>query len=75
MLAYAHTVAAGLIKTGPCALFSVALAGADDAATCTVWDNTAGSGAEVVKLRAAAGVTVCWQPARAVAVGKGIYGD
>ena len=61
------------MKTGPCGLYAVALAGAGDAATCTIYDNTAGSGTVVVKLRAAAGVTVCWQPARPVAMARGIY--
>ena len=73
MLSVKHTTAAVLVKTGPCGLFSVALAGGADAATCTIYDNTAGSGTVVVKLRAGIGDTVCWQPARPVAINTGIY--
>lgn len=73
MLASKHTTAAVLVKTGPCGLFSVTLAGAGDAATCTIYDNTAGSGTVVVKLRALTGETVVWQPARPVSMSLGIY--
>ena len=72
MLTAAHVTAAGTVKTGGCALYAVTLAGAGDGATCTIYDNTAGSGTVVVKLRALAGETVCWQPARPVAINTGI---
>ena len=73
MLASKHTTAAVLVKTGPCGLYAVTLAGAGDAATCTIYDNTAGSGTVVVKLRAGIGTTVCWQPARPLSMSLGIY--
>jgi len=73
MLTAVHVTAAAAVKTGSTGLYAVTLAGAADAATCTIYDNTAGSGTVVVKLRAGIGVTVCWSPAKPVAMGKGIY--
>jgi hypothetical protein len=72
MLAFKHTTAAVLVATGPCSLYAVTLAGAADAATCTIYDNTAGNGTVAVKLRALTGETVCWQPSRPLSMNKGI---
>ena len=72
MLNFKHTTAAATVKSGPCLLYAVTLGGGADVATCTIYDNTAGSGTVAVKLRAPIGTSVCWQPAQPLAMSLGI---
>jgi hypothetical protein len=54
---YKNTTAAVLVKTGPGILNSVIITGGADAATCTIYDNTAGSGSIILKLGAGIGLS------------------
>lgn len=51
------TTAAATVRTGPGILHSVIITGGADAATCTIYDNTAGSGRVLLKLGAAIGLS------------------
>lgn len=65
--------ASGLVRTGPGRLAAVLLAGGSDAASATIYDNTAGSGTVLAVLKAAAGVTVSWAPPGGQAASLGLY--
>lgn len=65
--------AAANVLTGPGALVSVNLCGGADAATVTVYDNTAASGDVICKLGVAAGASDSFTPTAPLAVGKGIH--
>ena len=54
--------ASGLVRSGPGALLAVLLTAGVDAASVTLYDNTAGSGTKLAVLKAALGVTAAWTP-------------
>ncbi len=61
------------VKDKPGLLYAVVLTAGADAASVTVYNNTAGSGDKVCVLKAAAGTTASWCPALAIACGGGLY--
>lgn len=54
---YFNTAADGAVKSGPGGVHSATLAAGTDAATFTLYDNTAASGTVICKLSAAANTT------------------
>lgn len=68
-----NLTASGAVKTGPGALAGVLLAAGADAASVTVYDNTAGSGAKLAVVKAAAGASAGWTPGGLQACSKGLY--
>jgi hypothetical protein len=68
-----YGTAAATVRSGSGALCSVLLTGGADAATVTVYDNTAASGTVLCKLAAAAGVTAAFTPAQPLAASTGIH--
>jgi hypothetical protein len=69
-----NATAATTVKSGPGALCSVVLTSGADAASVTVYDNTAASGTILCKLAVAAGATTAvFAPAQPLAAGKGIH--
>ena len=73
MHASTTTAATATIRTGPGALLAVLLTGGSDAATVTLYDNTANSGAILAVLKAAAATTVAWTPPGGQAAALGIH--
>lgn len=67
------TASSAAIHSGPGRLIAALLTGGSDAATLTIYDNTAGSGVVLAKLAAAAGVSVQWTPPGGQATARGIY--
>ena len=65
--------ATGAVRSGPGALVAVNICGGADAATVTLYDNTAGSGTIVAKLGVGIGLSDSFCPSQPIAVGKGIY--
>jgi len=72
-LAYSNKTASGAVKSAPGIFCGAVLTGGSDAATLIVYDNTAGSGTVVLKLAAAAGVSVSIVLPEGVACNKGMY--
>lgn len=72
-LNYLNLVASGSVKASGGVLHTAILTGGSDAATLIVYDNTAGSGTIILKLAAAAGVTVVAPLNCGWAFGKGCY--
>ena len=72
---YASTTVAEstLIKTGATGLAAVIISAAADAATVTVYDNTAGSGTVLAVLKAAINTTVSFCPCGPLAAARGLY--
>lgn len=62
-----------LIKTGATGLAAVVITGGVDAASVTVYDNTAGSGTVLCKLAVADGMSVCFCPCGPLAAARGLY--
>ena len=67
------TTAAVTVRSGPGALVSVCICGGADAATVTVYDNTAASGTVICKLGVGAGLSETFTPAFPIAVSTGIH--
>lgn len=65
--------ASGGVKGSPGMVCAVVLTAGGDAASVTLYDNTAGSGAKLVVLKAGAGSSAVFCPAAPVAAGRGIY--
>ncbi len=68
-----HITASGLIHTGYGGVMAVILTGGSDAASVTLYDNTAASGTVIAVLKAGIDTTVVFTPAVALGVAKGIY--
>lgn len=62
-----------MVLSGPGSLCSVLLTAGSDAASLTIYNNTAGSGTVVAIVKAAAGASVQFTPAQPLAVGAGLY--
>lgn len=73
MHASTTTAESAAIKSGPGRLIAAGLTGGSDGATLIVYDNTAGSGTVLVKLAAAAGVSVQWTPPGGQVAARGLY--
>ncbi len=72
MNAWVRLASSGAVRSGPGALLSVLLTAGADAASVTIYDNTAGSGDVVAVLKAAAESTVPWL-AGSLVCSKGLY--
>lgn len=70
---YGSTTSSAAIKATPGAVVAVNICGGADAATVTVYDNTAGSGTILCKLGVAAGVSASFCPCVPIKAGVGIY--
>jgi hypothetical protein len=73
MHASTTTAASAAIRSGPGALVAVLLTAGSDAASATIYDNTAGSGTVLAVLQAAANSTVSWTPPGGQAAAHGLY--
>ena len=71
--AYSNKTSDAQVKTGPGQLVGVVLAAGSDAATCTLYDNTAGSGTVICKLAANTATSEAFTPCVPVSFGKGLY--
>lgn len=65
--------ASGAVKDRPGMLAAVLLTAGEDAASVTIYDNTAGSGTKLAVLKAGSGATVSFTPAVPVVAGVGLY--
>lgn len=72
-VSYSTKAASAAIKAGPGWLYSVVVTAAADAASVTIYDNTAGSGAVVAVIKAAIQTSVVWSPPEPIACNTGIY--
>jgi hypothetical protein len=72
-IAVKATQASAQVKDKPGLLYAVVLTAGADAASVTVYNNTAGSGDKVAVLKAAAGTSASWCPAQPIACSKGLY--
>ncbi len=70
---YNHAATAATVKSGPGVLHEVHLAAGADAATATVYDNTAASGTVIAKLAAVANSNDRYAPKGGVSFGTGIH--
>jgi hypothetical protein len=70
--AYHHSTAGETVKTGPGRLHEVHLAAGTDAATATIYDNTAASGTIIARLAAVADGNDRFAPKDGVGFGVGI---
>ena len=73
MLQTKNLTGSGSVKSGPGALAAVLITGGADAASVTVYDNTAGSGTKLAEVKAAINTTASWTPVGAQACSKGLY--
>ena len=73
MLQTKNLTANGAIKSGPGSLAAILITGGADAASVTVYDNTAGSGTKLAVVNAAINTTASWTPVGAQACSKGLY--
>jgi len=64
---------AGAALTGSGALVAVNICAGADAATVTLYDNTAGSGTVICKLGVGIGLSASFCPASPISVTNGIY--
>lgn len=67
------TTSSVAVRSGPGALVAVLLTAAGDAASVTIYDNTAGSGTKLAVVKAGAGETAQWTPAECQACSTGLY--
>lgn len=65
--------ASGLVKTGPGELHALLLTSGSNAATVTLYDNTAGSGTKLAVLKAATGLTNSFVPAVSLVFSTGLF--
>lgn len=73
MLKTIALTASGAVRSGPGALAAVLITGGADAASVTIHDSTAGSGAKLAVLKAAINTTAAWTPAEKQVCSKGLY--
>ena len=63
----------GAVRSGPGALIAILITGGADAASVTIYDNTAGSGTKLAVIKAAINTTAAWTPASMQVCSKGLY--
>jgi hypothetical protein len=68
-----YKTSAGIVKTGPGILHEIHLAAGVDAATATVYDNTAASGTILARLAAVANGNDRYAPKDGIPFGVGVY--
>lgn len=73
MLQTKALTASGAVKTGPGALAGVLITGGADAASVTIYDNTAGSGKKLAVVKAAINTSASWTPIDPQVCSTGLY--
>ena len=73
MLQTKALTASGAVRSGPGALAGVLITGGADAASVTIYDNTAGSGTKLAVVKAAINTTAVWTPSQPQVCSKGLY--
>jgi hypothetical protein len=75
MLQTKALTASGAVKSGPGALAGVLLTAGADAASVTIYDNTAGSGTKLAVIKAAINTTASWTPTDPQVCSTGLYAE